>query len=303
MRGPPELACHAPHYFAVLCHAIAQLSIPGSAIGLPPDTGDAAEEWAFQTILGILLAGLLNEAHARETGIWISIAYRLVLEYCPTQPHEVLRDWRNLFSGLQICDLEHASLHLSCPAIPIEPPLSALRQTYGDQLYSLSRMMHTGLTHFTGRGLPTIWSCFGSKAPANTNVVHTFSGVDAAVIRDWARQLDDWLVEFSHSSLGSELSQKLVFRQYVLHRLVVLSIYHPARNCDLRASGATRREQQELLISARATLKLHYHDDSIWSNFDVVMITWAALIVSQAAQIDGGEPDGRFFRYIMRHIY
>ncbi|CAK7242664.1 MAG: hypothetical protein STHCBS139747_004160 [Sporothrix thermara] len=363
VRGPREAAADlAPHYFAVLCNAIAQLSIPDSAVGRPnPATGsgsgggsgpdaadpDAYEEWAFQTVLGIVLAGLLTEASNRVVGLWISIAYRLILEYCPSEQAAILptvtssdghggdgaggagagREWRKLFSGVQIIDLEHASLHLSCPVIPLESPLPALNLGYRDQLYRLSRMMHIGLTHFTGRGLPTIWSVFttpmttpplvagtvnsnsshrgSSRSAPTTAHVPMFTPIDAAVIRDWARQLDDWLVEFSRSTpivsssttaaaaaaaaadapqSTAERQRKLVFRQYVLHRLVVLSIYHPARGCDLWSNSITPQEQHELLLSARATLKLHLHDNSIWANWDLVMITWAALIVVQDLQ-------------------
>lgn len=287
-RGPADMAEIAAYYYTMLCTAIAQLCVPDSEIGRPPEN---TEEWAFQTVLGIVVAGLLTEAYVRETGLWISIAYRLILEHCPAHVDESSREWRKLFSGVQILDLEHASLHLSCPVIPIESPLPGLQTSHSDQLYRLSRMMHTGLTHFTGRGLPTIWSCFG-KAPQTINLIGTFTAVDAAVIRDWARQLDEWLVEFSQRFEGSEQDRTLVFRQYVLHRLLVLSIYHPARGCDLWSNSITPTEQHELLLSARATLKLHLHDNSIWSNWDFVMITWAALIVVQGIEGGAGEADG-----------
>jgi hypothetical protein len=290
LRGPPEMEGIAPHYFAVLCNAIAQLCIPCSEIGTVPSD---SEEWAFQTILGIVIAGLLTEATVRETGVWISVAYRLLMEYCPAHIDETSREWRKLFSGVQIMDLEHASLHLSCPVIPIESPLPGLQTSHRDQLYRLSRMMHTGLTHFTGRGLPTIWSHFTDQVSATANMTNKFTAIDAAVIRDWARQLDEWLVEFSAESEGSEQDLRVVFRQYVLHRLVVLSIYHPARGCDPWSNSITPQEQHELLLSARATIKLHLHDDSIWSNFDLVMITWAALIVVQGIEGGAGESDGK----------
>ncbi|KAL4781132.1 hypothetical protein BJX76DRAFT_350410 [Aspergillus varians] len=288
VRGPPEVAELAPHYFTVVCNAIAQLCIPGSEMGKAPED---SEEWAFQTVLGIILAGLLTEATVRETGVWISVAYRLILEHCPAHVDDMSRKWSKLFSGLQIIDLEHASLHLSCPVIPIESPLPGLRSSLRDQLYRLTRMMHTGLTHFAARGLPTIWSCFTSETPTAVVLTSTFTAVDTAVIRDWARQLDEWLVEFSQNTEGSEEDLKLVFRQYVLHRLLVLSIYHPVRGCNLWANGITPKEQHELLLSARATLKLHLHDDSIWSNWDQVIITWAALIVIQGIEGGTGEPD------------
>ncbi|KAL3456417.1 hypothetical protein BJX64DRAFT_41165 [Aspergillus heterothallicus] len=289
VRGPPDIAAElAHHYFTVLCGAISQLCMPESEIGKTPDD---TEEWAFQTVLGIIIAGLLTEATVRETGIWISIAYRLILEHCPAHIDDTSRKWRKLFSGVHIIDLEHASLHLSCPVIPIESPLPGLQTSQRDQLYRLSRMMHTGLTHFAGRGLPTIWSCFMSDVSTALTLTSNFTAVDTAVIRDWARQLDEWLVQFSQTSEASDLDLKLVFRQYVLHRLVVLSIYHPVRGCNLWANSITPREQHELLLSARATVKLHSHDDSIWSNWDQVIITWAALIVLQGVEGGTGEPD------------
>ncbi|KAF7552942.1 hypothetical protein G7Z17_g3968 [Cylindrodendrum hubeiense] len=266
-RGTTEIAELAPHYFNVLCNAIAQLSIPNSEIGHSPDDPGSVEEWAFQTVLAIILAGLLTEGSVRETGIWISVAHRLILEHCPPHIDERSRDWRKLFTGVQIIDLEHASLHMAAPVIPLEPPLPSLKISHRDQLYRLSRMMHTGLTHFTGRGLPTIWSCFTGIPSEATNSAYPFSPVDAAVIRDWARQLDDWLVEFSKEVDDSEQDRQSVFRHI------------------------TPKEQYELLLSARATLKLHLNDKAIWSNWDLVMITWAALIVIQGVEGGNGESD------------
>jgi len=293
--GPPEAAESSPHYFTVLCNAIAHLSIPGSAVGQVPAGVAAAGEWAFQRVLGIVLAGLLTEANVRETGLWISVAYRLLLEHAPALGDDTAQRWRRLFSGVQIVDLEHASLHLSCPVIPIESPLPVLQSSHGDQLYRLSRMMHVGLSHFTGRRLPTIWSCFTDNVstPISDNLTSSLTAVDAAVIRDWARQLDEWLVEFTNGPQGADQDRKLIFRQYVLHRLVVLSIYHPARGCNLWSRNISPIEQHELLLSAQATLKLHLHDDSIWSNWDLVMITWAALIVVQGIEGGVGEADGK----------
>lgn len=158
-------------------------------------------------------------------------------------------------------------------------------------------MMHTGLTHFTGRGLPTIWSYFTTDTPTIVDLSVSFSGVDAAVIRDWARQLDDWLVEFGARNGDPDGEGKLTFRQYVLHRVLVLSIYLPARGSDL-LSSTTPNEQHELLVSARAAVKLHLADTSIWSNFDLVIITWAALIIIQGVEGGVGEPEGEILRRI-----
>lgn len=289
----------APQYFIILCNAIAQLSIPNSEIGRPPEDATAAEEWAFQTVLGLVLAGLLSEANIRETGVWIAIAYRIMIEYCPPHVEEGSRDWRQLFKGVQIVDLEHASLHMLFPAVPLEPPLLSLQLSQRDQLYRLSRMMYTGLAHFSGRGLPTIWSYFSNDSATYTNPLsYPFTSVDAAVIRDWARQLDDWLVQFSKASDHSDQQRTSVIRQYILHRLVVLSIYHPARGFNLHSSSITPQEQHELLLSARATLKLQLDDKLIWANWDLVIITWAAIIVLQGIEGGVGDPDGQWCRII-----
>lgn len=303
-RGSPEEAELSPHYFMVLCSAVSQLSIPRSEIGSVPSDPSLTEEWAFQTVLGLVLAGLLAEASVRETGVWISIAYRLILEHYPPFSDERRHDWRKLFNGVQIVDLEHASLHLSSPVIPIEPPIASLQTSHRDQLYRLSRMMHTGLAHFAGRGLPTIWSYLAEDVATSHNAVQAspFTAVDAAVLRDWARQLDDWLDEFTRAPAteGTSEDRRTVFRQYVLHRLVVLSIYHPARGCNLQSHGMTAKEQYELLLSARATVKLHHDDKTIWSNWDIVMITWATLIVIQG--MEGGVGEANDIHNIRAHL-
>lgn len=295
IRGSAEHAALAPGYFKVLSCAIAQLSIPGSELAIPFDDPALSEAIAFHSVLGLVLASLLNEAKVRETGLWISIAYNLILEHCPPQIDENVFDWPKIFKGVQIVDLEHASLHLTCPVVPIEPPFPALQIPHHDPLYRLSRMMHTGLSRFSGRGLPTIWSCFTNNLANNLPSSIPFTPIDAAVIRDWARSLDDWLVEFAKTGDETDHQRTLVFRQYVLHRLVVLSIYHPARGCNLNSNSITVHEQHELLVSARATLKLHINDKSIWSNWDLVMITWAALIVLQGVEAGAGEPDGKCY--------
>ena len=196
----------------------------------------------------------------------------------------------------KIIDLEHAAIHLSCPTIPVTAPFACLRVSLQDQLCRLSRMMHTGLSHFTGRGLPTIWSYFSGESVPPVDAAMPFSDIDGAVIRDWARQLDDWLVDFGVRTDEPDIERKLTFRQYVLHRVLVLSIYLPARGSYI-FSNTTLKEQHELLASARAAVKLHLADSSIWANFDLVIIAWAALIVIQGVEGGVGEPDGKCAAY------
>ncbi|KAL5115650.1 hypothetical protein ACEQ8H_006449 [Pleosporales sp. CAS-2024a] len=210
-----ELAALAPEYFEATCSAISELSIPEfvkrpttSSVEeiVPPLT---PEQKAFQNILGLILAGLVSEAFVELTGIWISVGYRLILDYCPVYIDQSANKWRQLFSGLQvfIIDLEHASLHLSTTIVPIQAPLPSLRQLQSfteDPFNRLTVMMHSGLSHFAGRGLPTIWSVISAAQPENVIApVFPFTERDAQVIKDWARSLDDWLVS---SNLSHPLS-------------------------------------------------------------------------------------------------
>lgn len=262
-RGSIEVAQFAPVYYSALCMEISSLTLPESCMDTTNSVHD--EEWAFQTVLGLVLAALLSEASSHITGVWISIAYRLLLEHCTLQLGQAPQKWRQLFSGLQILDLEHASIYLTCPTIPLNSPLRSCQPSSSDQLYRLSRMMHVGLAHFAGRGLTTIWSCFSDTEQIVQQSDETLSGVDAAVIRDWARQLDDWLLHFSTGPFESKTQRTLVYRQYVMHRLCVYSIYLSSRHYDIFSPNAAMQEVQELLLSARTAIKIHANDNSIWS--------------------------------------
>lgn len=103
IRGSLEVAEYASDYLMVLCNAIAQLCAPtGNVLYQQVPDPTMEEKWSFQAILGIILAGLLREGVSRETGIWISVAYRLLLEHCPPNVDERSLEWQKLFSGLQV---------------------------------------------------------------------------------------------------------------------------------------------------------------------------------------------------------
>ncbi|KAH7055701.1 hypothetical protein B0J12DRAFT_427502 [Macrophomina phaseolina] len=303
----PDIASLAPDYFVLTCSAIADLSVPNPRPPEPfKDENLSDEQRAFQDVLGLILAGLVAEAYIKETGIWISIGYRILLDYCPMNIDERSREWCGLFRGLQIIDLEHASLYMSCPILPRKAPLASLLQLQtsgGDPYDHLTQMMHIGLSHFTGRGIPTIWSfIFSSEANRTGQAATPFTENDIGVIKHWARQLDDWLVRYSGVSRPSAIENPnlALFRQYILQRLFVLSIYHPARGFDMFARNVASAERQELLLSARAALRLHNDDHGIWSNWDLVMITWAALLVLQGMEDGTGESDD--LRLIQSHL-
>jgi hypothetical protein len=62
--------------------------------------------------------------------------------------------------------------------------------------------MHNGLSHFAGRGLPTIWSVISStQAEVGNAPDFSFTDRDTQVIKEWARNLDDWLVSLNRKSL------------------------------------------------------------------------------------------------------
>lgn len=86
----------------------------------------------------------------------------------------------------------------------------------------------------------------------------------------------------------------LILLQYHLHKLFVLSIYHPARGHDMGANDITMMEKHELLISARAILRLRDNDTGIWSNWDLVMVTLAALLVLQGFEYRLANQEGMY---------
>lgn len=168
-------------------------------------------------------------------------------------------------------------MHMSYPFIPRQPPTPGIQRSdshKGNAFQELAEMMHYGLSHFVGRGLPTIWCSINSevseKAPISRN---PFTDHDSEVIRLWARKLDDWLVRYNGASQPSPSDRQgiSILLQYHLHKLYVLSIYHPARGFDLGSANISPVERYEVLVSARAVLRLRQDDASIWSNWDLIV--------------------------------
>ncbi|CAL5873746.1 uncharacterized protein PFLUO_LOCUS8028 [Penicillium psychrofluorescens] len=315
-----ELASSESGYFAATCSAIAELVIPSSHPGLshmsennyheseqnqPPPATKCKE---FHNILGLIMASLSSEAYIDATGSWIAMAYRLWLDHCPSEMDKTTaQDWRGLFSGLQVIDIEHASMHMSYPLLPRHPPnpdLQRLDSHQGNAFQGLAEMMHYGMSHFVGRGLPTIWSSVNADVADSVPVVRTpFTEKDSKVIRLWARKLDDWLVRYNGAVQPSPSDRQgiLILLQYHLHKLYVLSIYHPARGFDLGSANISSGERHELLVSARAVLRLRQDDASIWSNWDLVMITWAALLLLRGVEDGMTHPDD--LNLIQAHLH
>ncbi|KAJ5778216.1 hypothetical protein N7520_001462 [Penicillium odoratum] len=281
-------------YFMATCCAIAELASSGLNPGLTPrnkqESLDTKTRRAFCNILGLIMASLSSEAYVDTTGLWIAMGYRLWLDHCPSDLDDSTLDWRGLFSGLQVIDIEHASIHMSYPLIPRQPPIPGIQRLdsyQGNAFQGLAEMMHYGLSHFVGRGLPTIWCAINADvSDCITAVQSPFTEQDSEVIRLWARKLDDWLVRYNGASQPSPSDRQgiLILLQYHLHKLYVLSIYHPARGFDISSANITPVERHELLVSARAVLRLRQDDASIWSNWDLIMITWAAILLLRGVE-------------------
>ncbi|KAJ5108978.1 hypothetical protein N7456_005653 [Penicillium angulare] len=297
----PDMGSLASCYFAATCCAIAELASPCTSSNLSiindgivnnkQDKSQNKAKMAFHNILGLIMASLSSEAYVDTTGSWIAMGYRLWLDNCFHEPDNSTIDWRGLFSGLQVIDIEHASIHMSYPLMPRQPPtlgIQRLDSHQGHAFQGLAEMMHLGLSQFVGRGLPTIWCSINSDISENsiTSVRSSFTEQDSEVIRLWARRLDDWLVRYNGASQPSASDRQgiLILLQYHLHKLYVLSIYHPARGFDLSSANITPVERHELLVSARAVLRLRQDDASIWSNWDLIMITWAAILLLRGVE-------------------
>ena len=108
-HSSPEFAALSPAYFVATCCAISELAVPLQAtqrteLGttLTENAKLSEEQKAFQNVLGLILAGLISEAFIETTGLWISMGYRLTLDFCPVHIDERSNEWRGLFSGLQV---------------------------------------------------------------------------------------------------------------------------------------------------------------------------------------------------------
>lgn len=95
-------------------------------------------------------------------------------------------------------------MHMSYPVLPRHAPHPSLQSHdnhKSNAFQGLAEMMHYGMSHFVGRGLPTIWSSINADVSEDMPVVRTpFTETDSQVIRLWARKLDDWLVRYNGAS-------------------------------------------------------------------------------------------------------
>jgi hypothetical protein len=119
-----------------------------------------------------------------------------------------------------------------------------------------------------------------------------YTAQDAKVIKGWAKELDNWLLRYhkptrelfsvawhqseddaepvSGGQQRGPSEANIILLQYQLHKLFVLSIYHPVRGVDVTKDPSSP-ERKELLAAARAALQLQRMGLSVWSNWDLVV--------------------------------
>jgi hypothetical protein len=92
-------------------------------------------------------------------------------------------------------------MHLSYPLLPRHAPAPGIQRLdshQGNAFQGLAEMMHFGLSHFVGRGLPTIWSFISANDGDIVSTIRSpFTENDSRVIRNWAQKLNDWLVRYN----------------------------------------------------------------------------------------------------------
>ncbi|KAK4689151.1 hypothetical protein P7C73_g974, partial [Tremellales sp. Uapishka_1] len=318
----------SPIYRRAAARCIADLAIP-TEMSEPDIRSDDKD---MHDTLGIIITGLMSEAWIPVTGTWIAIAYQLILSRSARSRGARLAEWRGLYEGLrvsqylsastlvldencQVVDLEHASLRMTCPLLPLQTPLACLlrESTYPTSsaptgaYTDLTTIMHVGLSYFSGRHLPTVMqTVLGSTASIEIGSEGVnFSAEDLRVIKGWAKELDNWLLKFhkpTNPRQRGPTEANIILLQYQLHKLFVLSIYHPARGVDVSSHTPSSPERNELLVSARGALRLQRMGMSVWSNWDLVIITSASLVVLDGLRDGLGERDGES-THVNRYVY
>ncbi|ORX36111.1 hypothetical protein BD324DRAFT_657055 [Kockovaella imperatae] len=277
-----EYAELSPFYHASAANAIAQLAVPSKDPGFV--YSDAQD---LQDALGIIVMGLLSEAWVNTTGIWISMAYQIVLSGAAKCDKAKLKEWRGLYEGLRVVDIEHASLNMAYPVLPLLCPIPSLEHitpeadTPRQAWTHLTTIMHVGLSHFSGRHIRTIMETVlvdstRVRPPASP------SSSDLRSIKGWANELDAWLMKYHKPSKFQQRGPSeanVMLLQYQLHKLFVLFIYNSVTNGARSGDSKASSDEDDLLSAARAALRIQRLGMAVWSNWDLVLITLAAFIV------------------------
>jgi hypothetical protein len=93
----PEYAQLSPVYRNASARAIAELAIPAEEPRMV-----YSDVQALHNALGIIITGLLSEAWLDTTGLWISMAYQLVVTGATGCDGPRAGEWRGLYEGLRV---------------------------------------------------------------------------------------------------------------------------------------------------------------------------------------------------------
>ncbi|WVQ82792.1 hypothetical protein IAT38_004924 [Cryptococcus sp. DSM 104549] len=288
-------------YRTIASRAIANLAVPS----VDPNW-ERSDSKDLHNALGIVIMGLMCEAWVDTTGLWIAMAYQLILSNASQSRGVKAGEWRSLYDGLRVIDIEHASLRMLCPILPLNPPIPTLElpsfkpgdSRAAETAYThLMAIMHVGLTHFSRRRLPTIMATVlgGEGAWAVPSGSDPPSENDQRVIKGWAKELDAWLIRYHHPSRSQQRGPSganIILLQYQLHKYFVLSIYHYVQSVGITQSSTAASERKELLTTSRGALQLQRRGLAVWSNWDLVMITSAAHLLLDCMQSGVAEREG-----------
>ncbi len=92
-----HFARHAPFYQNVVARAIAELCIPKQEAAA---FRNQVEE--YHNALGVVIAGLMCNASVATTGLWISMAYQMIVHGSEAGSGVKSSEWRGLYEGLRV---------------------------------------------------------------------------------------------------------------------------------------------------------------------------------------------------------
>ncbi|KAL7418650.1 hypothetical protein Q5752_006333 [Cryptotrichosporon argae] len=297
----PELATFQPVYLQAFARAVGALAVPAYELNAPSRPARARDDEErqnmarekFHDVLGIILVALTIMGRADNViGLWLSTAYRLLLDGVVNDGGDRTTEWRGLWEGLRIVEMEHSSIHLLCPTLPLQPPDPPFANVAAgpnavSAIGELITMMQAKLPLFVGQGLPTIWervSCMGMPASGPTRIPGAFDA-----IREWAGSVDEWYARYAAQTINATpFVRSLILLNCHLHKLLALSILStpgPEHEPRLDAHYA------EMLASARLLLRIVATGFEVWSSWDLVMITHGSLILLEAVCGGAGQPN------------
>ncbi|WWD16289.1 hypothetical protein CI109_100715 [Kwoniella shandongensis] len=306
-----DLASFQPIYLRAFCRAVGSLTIPD--LGKPSgdistpfcshDSGASSDK--FDDVLGIILVGLLAIGWVDTVGMWVNVAYRLLLDGMAMERGKRQEEWKGLWEGLRTIELEHSSLHLVCPALPVVPPDPPFPSTQESATSSsnaagaigeLLQVMQVRMPRFVGRGLPTVWETVCCPPDRRKTQVQTKVD-DLQAIQSWAGEIDQWYARHAPQNVNANMYvRSVILLNYHLHKLFVLSIFLPLRGVN----SVSFNERKALLESSRLVLQIQGAGFEVWSGWDLVILTQASLIL--LSSVATGTSDHRDLRLVQHHL-